>query len=154
MASQNVVCFLRQSPVSDLWWISKFSFSFSCIVLVIQRENVTLDQLSPRAFSTSLYWLWEWKVLTLYLWGHLFLFYYLQRDYYSRLHQMANVNLYHVTKFSPYFLFTFYFFDTKISSFMPVFSIRIILDCFYLLIFYSEKFSTWIWSMCAVYGLI
>ena len=25
---------------------------------------------------------------------------------------------------------------------MPVLSIRIVLDCFYLLIFYSEKFST------------
>ena len=28
---------------------------------------------------------------------------------------------------------------------MPVLSIRIVLDSFYLLIFYSEKFSTWIW---------
>ena len=54
----------------------------------------------------------------------------------------ANVNLYHVTKFSPYFSFTVYCFYTKISSFMPVFSTRIVLDCFYLLIFYFEKFST------------
>ena len=30
----------------------------------------------------------------------------------------------------------------KISSFTPALSIRIALDCFYLLIFYSEKFST------------
>ena len=52
------------------------------------------------------------------------------------------MNLYHVTKFSPYFSFTVYCFYTKISSFMPVLSIRIALDCFYLLIFYSEKFST------------
>ena len=53
-----------------------------------------------------------------------------------------NVNLYHMTKFSPYFPFTVYCFYTKISSFMPVLSLRIVLDCFYLVIFYSEKFST------------
>ena len=53
-----------------------------------------------------------------------------------------NVNLYYVTKFSPYFSFTVYCFYTKMSSFMPVLSTRIVLDCFYLLIFYSEKFST------------
>ena len=52
------------------------------------------------------------------------------------------MNLYHVTKFFPYFSFTVYCFYTKISSFMPALSIRIALDCFYLLIFYSEKFST------------
>ena len=52
------------------------------------------------------------------------------------------MNLYHVTKFSPYFSFTVYCFYTKISSFTPALSIRIALDCFYLLIFYSEKFST------------
>ena len=43
-------------------------------------------------------------------------------------------NLYHVTKFSAYFSFTVYCFYTKISSFIPVLSIRILLDCFYLLI--------------------
>ena len=32
----------------------------------------------------------------------------------------ADVNLYHVTKFPPYFPFTLYCFYTKISSFMPV----------------------------------
>ena len=47
-----------------------------------------------------------------------------------------------MTKFSPYFSFTVYCFYTKISSFTPALSIRIALDCFYLLIFYSEKFST------------
>ena len=52
------------------------------------------------------------------------------------------MNLYHVTKFSRYFLFTVYCFYTKISSFTSALSIRIALDCFYLLIFYSEKFST------------
>ena len=52
------------------------------------------------------------------------------------------MNLYHVTKFSPYFSFTVYCFYTKISSFMLVLSTRIVLDCFYLLILYSEKFST------------
>ena len=30
---------------------------------------------------------------------------------------------------------------------MPVLYIRIVLDSFYLLIFYSEKFSTWIWRL-------
>ena len=59
-----------------------------------------------------------------------------------RLRQTANVNLYHVTKFPPYFSFTVYCFYTKISRFMLVLSTRIVLDCFYLLIFYFEKFST------------
>ena len=57
------------------------------------------------------------------------------------------MNLYHVTKFSPYFPFTLYCFYTKISSFMPVLTIGIVRDCFYLLIFYSEKFSTWVWRL-------
>ena len=52
------------------------------------------------------------------------------------------MDLYHVTKFSPNFSFTVYCFYTKISSLRPVLSTRIVLDCFYLLIFYSEKFST------------
>ena len=30
---------------------------------------------------------------------------------------------------------------------MPVLYITIVLDSFYLLIFYSEKFSTWIWHL-------
>ena len=51
-------------------------------------------------------------------------------------------NLYHVTKFPPYFPFTLYCFYTKISSFIPVLTIGIVRDCFYLLIFYSKKFST------------
>ena len=50
--------------------------------------------------------------------------------------------MYHVIKFPPYFSFTVYCFYTKISSFMLVLSTRIVLDFFYLLIFYSEKFST------------
>ena len=60
----------------------------------------------------------------------------------SSLRQTADVNLYHVTKFLPYFPFTLCCFYTKISSFMPVLTIGIVVDCFYLLIFYSEKFST------------
>ena len=59
-----------------------------------------------------------------------------------RSSKIERLRLYHVTKFSPYFPFTLYCFYTKISSFMPVLTIRIVLDCFYLLIFYSEKFST------------
>ena len=52
-----------------------------------------------------------------------------------------------LTKFSPYFPFTLYCFYTKISSFMPILIIGIVPDCFYLLIFYSEKFSTWVWRL-------
>ena len=59
----------------------------------------------------------------------------------------ADVNLYHVTKFSPYFPFTLYYFYTKRSSFIPVLTIWIFRDCFYLLIFYSEKFLTWVWRL-------
>ena len=61
------------------------------------------------------------------------------------------MNLYHVTKFSPYFSFTVYCFYTKIGKFIPVLSKRIVLDCFYLLIFYFEKFSTDVCRLpCAV----
>ena len=49
--------------------------------------------------------------------------------------------------FPPHFPFTLYCFYTKISSFMPVLTIGIVRDCFYLLIFYSEKFSTWVWRL-------
>ena len=58
------------------------------------------------------------------------------------LRQTADVNLYRVTKISPYFPFTLFCFYTEISSFMRVLTIGIVQDCFYLLIFYSEKFST------------
>ena len=51
-------------------------------------------------------------------------------------------NLYHVTKLSPYFPFTLNCFYTKISRFMLDLTIGIVWNCFYLLIFYSEKFST------------
>ena len=54
----------------------------------------------------------------------------------------AYVNLYHVTKFSPSLSFTVYYLYSKISRFKPVLSIRIALDSFYVLIFYSEEFST------------
>ena len=54
------------------------------------------------------------------------------------------MNLYHVTKFPPYFSPTLYCFYAKMSSFIPVLTIGIVLDSFYLLVFYSEKFSTWI----------
>ena len=47
----------------------------------------------------------------------------------------------------PYFPFTLYCFYTKISCFMPVLTIGIVRGCFYLLIFYSEKFSTWVWRL-------
>ena len=57
----------------------------------------------------------------------------------------GDVNFYHVTKFPPYFPFTLYCFRAKII--MPVLTIGIVWDCFYLLIFYSEKFSTWVWRL-------
>ena len=56
-------------------------------------------------------------------------------------------NLYHVTKFSVFLSFTFHYFYTKISWFTGVLSVRFVLGCFYLLIFYFEKFSTWIWRL-------
>ena len=59
----------------------------------------------------------------------------------SRLRQTADVNLYHVTKFPPYFSPTLYCFYAKMSSFIPVLTIGIVLDSFYLLVFYYEKFS-------------
>ena len=55
------------------------------------------------------------------------------------------VNLYHVTKFSPYFPFTLYYFYKKISSFLLVLTTGTVGD--WLLIFYSEKFSTWVWRL-------
>ena len=64
-----------------------------------------------------------------------------QGDLDSRLRQTADVNLNHVTKFPPYFPFTLCCFYTKISSLMPVSAIGIVRGCFYLFIFYFEKFS-------------
>ena len=57
------------------------------------------------------------------------------------------MNLYHVTKFSPYFPFTLHCFYIKISSFILVSTIGIVRDYFHLLIFYSEKFLTWVWRL-------
>ena len=56
-----------------------------------------------------------------------------------RLRETAGVNLYHVTKLSPYFPFTLYFFYTEISSFTSVLTIGIVRDCFYVPIFVSRK---------------
>ena len=61
--------------------------------------------------------------------------------------QTANANLYHLTKFSPELSPTDYYFYTKISRFTPALSKKIILDSIYLLIFYFDKFSTWIWRL-------
>ena len=55
---------------------------------------------------------------------------------------IGKLNLYHETKFFPSLSFTVYHFYPKISSFTSVLPIRIVLDSFYRLIFYSEKFST------------
>ena len=44
-------------------------------------------------------------------------------------------------------LFSVHCFYTKLSSSMPVLTTGIVEDCFYLLIFYSEKFSSWVWRL-------
>ena len=54
------------------------------------------------------------------------------------------MNLCNVTKFSLYLSFTVNYFYKKIGSFMLVLSMKIVVDCFYLLIVYSKKFSTWV----------
>ena len=46
----------------------------------------------------------------------------------------------------PLLSLTVYYFYSKVSSFAPAFYITIVLDSFYLLVFFCfEKFSTWIW---------
>ena len=58
------------------------------------------------------------------------------------------MNLYHVTKFSPLKLsLIVYYFYTKITSFTQALSKEIVLSSFYLLIFYFDRFSTWIWRL-------
>ena len=47
----------------------------------------------------------------------------------------------------PYFPFTLHCFYIKISSFILVSTIGIVRDYFHLLIFYSEKFLTWVWRL-------
>jgi len=53
----------------------------------------------------------------------------------------ANMNLYHVTKFSIYLSFTVHYNYTKSVKFTPFLSITIVLSCFYLLISHFENFS-------------
>ena len=55
--------------------------------------------------------------------------------------QTANVNLYHVTKFSIYLSFTIYYNYPKIGKFTLILSIRIVLRCFYLLISHFENLN-------------
>ena len=57
------------------------------------------------------------------------------------------MNLYHLCKFSLYLSFTVHYLYKKVSSFTPLLSITSVSSCFYLLIFYFEKFSTWIWGL-------
>ena len=65
----------------------------------------------------------------------------------SRLWKTANENLYHLIKFSLYLSFTVHYLYKEVSCFLPVLYIRIVLSCFHLLIFYFEKFSSWIWHL-------
>ena len=60
----------------------------------------------------------------------------------SHLRQTANANLYHVTKFILYLSPSVHYFHSHISSFTQFFMHKNCLSCFYLLIFYFEKFST------------
>ena len=60
---------------------------------------------------------------------------------YSSCGQTANVNLYHVTKFANDSSFTVHYNYTKITRFTPILSIRIVLSCFYLLIFLILEIS-------------
>ena len=53
----------------------------------------------------------------------------------------ANMNLYHVTKFSIYLSFTVHYNCTNSGRFTPFLSITIVLSCFYLLISHFENFS-------------
>ena len=46
----------------------------------------------------------------------------------------ANVNLYHVTKFPLYSLFTIHYKKTKIGGFTPMLSIRIVFICSFLIL--------------------
>ena len=55
----------------------------------------------------------------------------------------ANLNLYHMTTVSLFLSFTVHILYWKICSLMPFLSISVVLDSFYLLILYFEKFSTW-----------
>ena len=55
----------------------------------------------------------------------------------------ANLNLYYMTTVSLFLSFTVHILYWKICSLMPFLSISVVLDSFYLLIFYFEKFSTW-----------
>ena len=66
-----------------------------------------------------------------------------QRKVLGRFTFMANVNLCHVTKFSLYLSFTVLSFYKNRSSFTSFSSIRIVLDCFCLIICYFQKFSIW-----------
>ena len=53
------------------------------------------------------------------------------REIESRLRQTANVNLYHMTKFSLNFCFIVHCFNPKISSSLRlVLSLTVVLDCF------------------------
>ena len=47
----------------------------------------------------------------------------------------------------PLLVITVLYLYKKVSCLMPVLSITIVSSCFYLLIFYFEKFSTWIWHL-------
>ena len=65
-----------------------------------------------------------YHLLLLLLWRHVIKERLLKVDVYEGLRQTPDVNLYHVTNFSPHFPFTIYCFYTRISSLMPVFNHR------------------------------
>ena len=63
------------------------------------------------------------------------------RDLESRLWQTGNVNLYDVTKFFHNLFFNVHHFYPTITSFALFLSIKTVLDCFQLHVFYFKKFS-------------
>ena len=62
----------------------------------------------------------------------------------SRLRQTANVKLYHVIKFPLYLRLRFIISTHNLVVSRNFLSTRIVLSCFYLLIFYFKKFLPWI----------
>ena len=69
-----------------------------------------------------------------------------ERDLESCLQKTANINKIFVPHDQVFLLlsFTVHYNSMEIGGFTLVLSIRIVLSCFHLLIFYFEKFSNWV----------
>ena len=69
------------------------------------------------------------------------------RDLDSSSRQTANLNTYHVTKFSLYFSFTVHYIITNISSFTPVLSEKLFRTVFICSVSIFTNVSTLIWRL-------